>query len=54
MHIMPLMARLNPRFREKILLLLSDIVSVDSLFEDEASCFVDRQGHPGDARGVSR
>lgn len=48
MHIIPLMARLNPRFREKILLLLSDIVSVDSLFEAEATGFVDLQGHPGD------
>jgi len=45
MHIMPLMARLNPRFREKILLLLADMVSVDRLFEDQAASFVMSQGH---------
>jgi tRNA(Ile)-lysidine synthase len=44
MHIVPLMARLNPRFREKVLLLLSDIASVDRLFEDEATRFLDGQG----------
>ena len=43
MHIVPAMARLNPRFREKVLLLLSDMVSVDRLFKDEATRFLERQ-----------
>jgi tRNA(Ile)-lysidine synthase len=45
MHLMPLMAQLNPRFREKILRLLADISAVDSLFEDEAKRFADGQVH---------
>ncbi len=45
MHLMPLMARLNPRFREKVLLLLSDMVPVNRLFEDQANCFLADEGH---------
>jgi tRNA(Ile)-lysidine synthase len=39
-NIMPLMTRINPRFREKVLLLLSDITSVDGFFENEATRFL--------------
>jgi tRNA(Ile)-lysidine synthase len=50
-NLMPLMARINPKFREKILLLLSDIASVDSLFEDEASGFLEAHGHLEEHQG---
>ena len=51
MHIVPPMARLNPRFREKVLLLLSDIASVDRLFDEEARRFLDGEGALVDAGG---
>lgn len=51
LNIMPLMARINPRFREKVLLLLSDIVSVDALFEDEATEFLEEHGRLGEREG---
>ena len=35
-RIAPLMEKLNPRFREKVLLLLGDIASVNSVFDREA------------------
>ena len=44
MRIVPLLARLNPRFREKILLLISDIAAVDRLFDEEAERFLEREG----------
>ena len=43
MRIVPLLARLNPRFREKILLLISDIAAVDRLFDEEAERFLERE-----------
>jgi tRNA(Ile)-lysidine synthase len=47
MRVVPLMARLNPRFREKILLLISDIAAVDRLFDGEAEGFLEREGWVG-------
>lgn len=41
MRIVPLLSRLNPRFREKILLLLSDITAVDRFFDEEAGQFLE-------------
>jgi tRNA(Ile)-lysidine synthase len=35
-RIVPLLEKLNPRFREKVLLLLGDIASVNSVFDGEA------------------
>jgi tRNA(Ile)-lysidine synthase len=40
-RIAPLMEQLNPRFREKILLLLSDIASINTVFDEEASRFLE-------------
>ncbi len=36
-RITPLMEQLNPRFKEKVLSLLGDIVSVNTVFDDEAA-----------------
>ena len=44
MEIVPLLSRLNPRFREKILLLISDIASVDRLFDGKAEEFLEKEG----------
>jgi len=53
MRIVPLLARLNPRFREKILLLISDIAAVDRLFDEEAERFLEREGCLGGAACAS-
>ncbi len=45
-RIVPLLETLNPRFQEKVLLLLADIASVNSLF--------DRRGGSAPRRGVPR
>lgn len=39
-RVVPLLAEVNPRFREKILLLLSDIASVNRFFNEEAERFL--------------
>jgi len=41
MRVVPLLSRLNPKFREKILLLISDIAAVDRLFDGEAERFLE-------------
>ena len=43
-RITPLMEQLNPRFREKILLLLSDIASINTIFDEEAGRFLEQEG----------
>lgn len=35
-RVVPLLEKINPRFREKVLLLLADIASVNTLFDNEA------------------
>jgi tRNA(Ile)-lysidine synthase len=44
-RIVPLLEQLNPRFREKVLLLLSDIASINTVFDDEAGRLLERQGN---------
>jgi tRNA(Ile)-lysidine synthase len=51
-RVVPLIERLNPRFREKILLLMRDLSSVNTLFDDEAELFLVNEEHreQGDIR----
>jgi tRNA(Ile)-lysidine synthase len=42
-HIVPLMARLNPVFREKVLSLLSDISTINHEFDSETKQFMETQ-----------
>jgi tRNA(Ile)-lysidine synthase len=41
-HIVPLMEKLNPQFREKVISLLSDITTVNTVFDKEAHAFLDQ------------
>ena len=43
-RITPLMEQLNPKFREKILLLLADIASINTIFDEEAGRFLEGEG----------
>lgn len=53
MRIVPLLSRLNPKFREKILLLISDIAAVDRLFDGEAERFLEKEGRVDDHAAAS-
>lgn len=43
-RIVPLMEQLNPRFKEKILFLLADIASVNTVFDEEAAAILEGRG----------
>ena len=43
-RIVPLMEQLNPRFKEKVLFLLADIASVNTVFDDEAAAVLEAPG----------
>jgi tRNA(Ile)-lysidine synthase len=43
-RIVPLMEQLNPRFKEKVLFLLADIASVNTVFDDAAAAVLERRG----------
>jgi tRNA(Ile)-lysidine synthase len=51
-RIVPSMEELNPAFREKILLLLSDIAQVNAVFDGEAAAFLGREGRREEGRIV--
>lgn len=51
-RIMPSMEELNPAFREKILLLLSDIAQVNGVFDAEATAFLTCEQRRDDGRIV--
>ncbi len=42
-RIVPLMEQLNPQFREKVLLLLRDLTSINAVFNDEAERFLAKE-----------
>ena len=43
-RIVPLMEQLNPRFKEKVLFLLADIASVNTVFDDGAAAVLEGRG----------
>jgi len=43
-HVIPLMERLNPAFKEKIFLLLQDLTMINYLFEERAMEFLKKEG----------
>lgn len=44
-RIVPLMEQLNPQFREKVLLLLRDLTSINAVFDNETERFLEKEQH---------